>query len=37
MRYYRLPADVVYRIADNMSLEDAAMVLYSSLTCPQPC
>lgn len=25
-RYYRLPADIAYRLGDNMTLEDGAMV-----------
>lgn len=29
-RYYRLPAGVSYRVPDSMTLEDAAMVTYST-------
>jgi D-xylulose reductase len=29
-RFYRLPADVAYRLPDNLTLEDGAMVCFSS-------
>jgi D-xylulose reductase len=28
-RYYRVPADLAYRLPDNLSLEDGAMVRLS--------